>query len=315
MLKPSVLVSAAATVVLYALNYVLGAVAVRSAAPFLVLALRWAVIVIVLWAAVLTMRIRLPRGRALWEAIGVNVLTQGAQFIASYWALGHGASAGVVALVIAMNPVMTAVATSLILRRRQGATAWWAVFVGAVAVMFACLPKIAADPRVGPVLVAVVLALLGLSLGSLWQGERLRGESPIALNAIGACVGLPLLAPFLFVAPPAMPTSWSVWLLILVIGLIGAAGTTCYSWLVRTVGAGEASIVFSVIPAVTAVAAWVLLGDAVTVPVVIGLVLGAVACLLRVLPPGRAGAAAGARGGELPRRRRGASRGRGRVVS
>lgn len=305
MLRPSVLVAAAATVVLYALNYVLSAIAVHSVAPFLVLALRWVVIAVALWVAVLVMRIRLPRGRALRDAIGVNVLTQGAQFIASYWALGHGASAGVVALVIAMNPVMTAVATSLILRRRQRATAWWAVIVGAVAVMFACLPKVAADPRVGPAIIVVVLALLGLSLGSLWQGECLRGESPIALNAIGACVGLPLLAPFLFAAPPEMPAKGDLWLLILVIGLIGAAGTTCYSWLVRAVGAGEASIVFSVIPAVTAVVAWVMLGDAVTVPVVIGLALGAVACLLRVLPPGRARVVAGA----------GVSRRRGGVVS
>ncbi|MFK4791216.1 DMT family transporter, partial [Microbacterium sp. ZW T5_56] len=287
MLRPSVFASAAATVVLYALNYVLSAIAVRSVAPFLVLVLRWAVIAIVLWLMVLILRIRLPRGRALRDAIGVNVLTQGAQFIASYWALGHGASAGVVALVIAMNPVTTAVATSLILRRRQGPTVWWAVIVGAVAVMFACLPKVAADPQVGPALVVVVLALLGLSVGSLWQGERLRGESPIALNAIGACVGLPLLAPFLVSALPAMPADGSVWGLIVVIGLIGAAGTTCYSWLVRAVGAGEASIVFSVIPAVTAVVAWMMLGDAVTVPVVVGLVLGAVACLLRVLPSRR----------------------------
>ncbi|MCD2497491.1 MULTISPECIES: DMT family transporter [Microbacterium] len=287
MLKPSVLVAAAATIVLYALNYVLSAVAVGAVAPFLVLALRWIVIAIVLWTAVLVMRIRLPRGRALRDVIGVNVLTQGAQFIASYWALGHGAGAGIVALVIAMNPVMTAVATSVILRRRQGARVWWAVAVGAAAVTSACVPKIVADARVGSALAVVILALLGLSLGSLWQGERLRAESPIAVNAIGACVGLPLLVPFLLTAPLQMPAGGDVWGLIVVIGLIGAAGTTCYSWLVRAVGAGEASIVFSMIPAVTAVIAWAVIGEEITAPVVVGLVLGALACLLRVQPAKR----------------------------
>ena len=287
MIKPSVLAAAAATIVLYALNYVLSAIAVREVAPFLVLALRWGVIAIALWAVVLVLRIRLPRGRALSETIGINVLTQGAQFIGCYWALGHGASAGIVALVIAMNPVMTAVATAVILRRRQSRRAWVAVVVGAVAVTFACLPKILADPDVGSALVVVVLALLGLSLGSLWQGERLRGESPIAVNAIGACVGLVLLAPFLMAAPPAMPAAGGAWTLILLIGLVGAAGTTCYSWLVRAIGAGEASIVFSVIPAVTALVAWLALGDEITIPVVVGLVLGALACVLRVRPAAR----------------------------
>lgn len=272
----------ASTAVLYALNYPLGALALRSMSPFLLITLRFAVTAVVMWAAVAILRSALPRGRAWFHAIGAGLLVQGAQFLGAYWAMSHGVGAGVVALIVAMNPVVVTVLGGLLDRRRDPWRSYVSVGVAALAVVLACLPRILGDPALGAATVTVLVALLGLAGGSVWQGRTLGAVSPVSFTAIGVSASLPLSLLFTTSVEQHFDAAPGTWLLFGVVTLIGLAGTTLYATCVKTVGARQSSLMFAVIPALAALAAWPLLGEPIDPIVVVALVLGGAACVLDV---------------------------------
>ncbi len=269
-------------VTLYAVNYALTSLALRTMSPFLLLLLRFVLSVLVLLAVCALLRTPIPRGRLLAVAAGAGLLSQAGQFIGTYWALGHGVGAGFTALVIAMNPVVTALLSRLILRRRASRRALLSTALGAAAVIVACLPIVLADPRIGPVVLAVGGSLVAVSLGALWQGRSLREVHPAMFTLIGVVVSTPVAGALALTEPARPPSGFASWALLGGIVAIGLGGTVLYSALVRAVGADAASILFSVIPAATAVAALILLGEPLSVAGVIGLVLGAAASVLRL---------------------------------
>jgi len=282
MTRTTVAVSACTMVTLYAVNYALTSLALRTMSPFLLLLLRFGLSVLVLLAACALLRTPLPRGRLLAVAAGAGLLSQAGQFVGTYWALGHGVGAGFTALVIAMNPVVTALLSRLILRRRASRRALLSTALGAAAVIVACLPIVLADPRIGPVILAVGGSLLAVSLGALWQGRSLREVHPAMFTLIGIVVSVPVAGALALTEPPRPPADPASWALLGAIVAIGLGGTVLYSALVRAVGADAASILFSVIPAATAVAALIVLGEPLSVAGVVGLALGAAASVLRL---------------------------------
>ncbi|WP_045270497.1 DMT family transporter [Microbacterium azadirachtae] len=282
MTRTTIAVSACTMVTLYAVNYALTSLALRTMSPFLLLLLRFVLSVLVLLAVCALLRTPIPRGRLLAVAAGAGLLSQAGQFIGTYWALGHGVGAGFTALVIAMNPVVTALLSRLILRRRASRRALLSTALGAAAVIVACLPIVLADPRIGPVILAVGGSLVAVSLGALWQGRSLREVHPAMFTLIGVVVSTPVAGALALTEPARPPSGFASWALLGGIVAIGLGGTVLYSALVRAVGADAASILFSVIPAATAVAALILLGEPLSVAGVIGLVLGAAASVLRL---------------------------------
>ncbi|MFK4760588.1 DMT family transporter [Microbacterium sp. ZW T5_45] len=269
----------AATAVLYALNYPLGALALQSMSAFLMITLRFLVTAVVMWLVVLLVRPSLPQGRAWWHAVGAGLLVQGAQFLGAYWAMSHGVGAGVTALIVAMNPVVVTLLTSILERRRDSWRSYGPVVLGAIAVILACVPRIARDPSLGAAALAVVLALLGLAIGSVWQARALSDVSPVSFTAIGVTASFPLAAVFALSVPRRVDPGAHTWALFVIVALVGLVGTTLYATSVRVVGPRRASMMFAVIPALAAVGSWVLLDEPLDAGILIALVLGCAACL------------------------------------
>ncbi|WP_295011417.1 DMT family transporter [uncultured Microbacterium sp.] len=282
MTRTTIAASAISMVALYAVNYALTSLALHTMSPFVLLLLRFAVSVPVLAVLCAIVRAPIPRGRVLVAAAGAGLLAQAGQFVGTYWALGHGVGAGFTALVIAMNPVVTAVLSRLLLRRRASRRALLSTGLGAAAVLVACAPIVIADPRVGPVLLAVGGSLLAVSLGGIWQGGSLRDVHPAMFTLIGVAVSLPVVGALATTEVARPPQSLGSWALLGAIVAIGLGGTVLYSSLVRAVGADAASILFSVVPAATALAALIVVGEPLTVAGGIGLALGAAASILRL---------------------------------
>jgi len=270
------------TTVVYAASYPLGALALHTMSPFLLITLRFLVAAPIMWTAVALLRSALPRGRAWWHAIGAGTLVQGVHVIGAYWAMSHGVSSGIAALVVAMNPVVVTILGGLLDRRREPWRAYLAVGIGVVAVVLACAPRIARDPAVGPGLVALVVALLGLSTGSVWQGRTLRGVSPVSFTAIGVTASLPIAAVLTLTSTNHVAPGGSTWLWFGVVTVATLVGTTLYAATVARRGARGAAILFAVIPAVAALCAWALLGEPLDALVVVALILGGAACVIDV---------------------------------
>jgi drug/metabolite transporter (DMT)-like permease len=281
-MKPTVLPLLATTVAVYAAGYPLGALALRGMSPFWLIALRFLLTAALLWPVVGLRRLARPAGRAWIPAIGAGLLVQGAQFLGAYWAMAHGVGAGVTALIVALNPALTALLGVAVSRVRVGRAGWAAVALAAAAVAIACLPRIAANPAVGPGVAGAVLALAGLAGGSVIQGRCLGGVHPLTFTAIGVSASAPPALALALLTPGHVSARPQAWLLLSLLTLCGLAGTTLYAGTVRTLGARTASLQFALIPAVASVMSWPLLGEAPGWLTAVGLVLGAAAVVLQL---------------------------------
>ncbi|MFE7114147.1 DMT family transporter [Streptomyces sp. NPDC057654] len=268
----------AVTVLLYAVSYPLGALTLGFITPFLLILLRFALSAVLMWTIVAARRIPLPRGRVLaWTVVG-GVLVQGVQFLGLYWGMAHGVSAGIASLVIAMNPIATAVITRLVLHQRENRWGLLALTCGAVGVVAACLPRLLFDPAVGPGLIAVLIALGGLSAGSLLQGRKLHTVDSFVFTAIGVTGSIPPAAALALTTPQHVSDPAPAAGLLTVLVLASALAMVCYAACVRRLGARGASILFALIPAVAVVAAWLLQGTPLDITTAIALTCGALAC-------------------------------------
>ncbi|GAA5050955.1 DMT family transporter [Nocardia callitridis] len=283
------------TAILYAAGYPIGAATVAVMSPFLVISLRFAASAVLLWGVVVARHVLGARGgaaaprvsplsdrRKVGHAMIAGLLTQGVQFLGAYWGLAHGVSAGLAALVIALNPVMTAALLAVFLGQRQSRRGVVALGLAAAAVVLACLPKIVHDHAVGPGVIAVIIAMLGLSVGGVYQGRHCSNMDPWVVNALGLTASTPVAALTLLFSPVTTTDLPRALILLTVMVVISSMiGTTLYSACIKRAGAMAAAILFAVIPAITSLIAWAFLGEQLSILTLVGLLLGAGACALQ----------------------------------
>ncbi|MDO3638881.1 DMT family transporter, partial [Mycolicibacterium arseniciresistens] len=102
----------------YALGYPIGAHAVSVMSPMAVLVLRFGLAGGIIGGWAWASKVRWPTGRALVHVLVSGLLTQAVQFICLYLALLHGAPAVLGAVIVSMNPVVTALLAAAVLRER-----------------------------------------------------------------------------------------------------------------------------------------------------------------------------------------------------
>ena len=114
-LPPMPLRTASNLTFFYALGYPIGALAVSAMSPMAVLVFRFGLAGMILSGWALISRVTWPTGRTLAHVLVAGLLTNALQFICLYLALLHGAPAVLGAVIISMNPVVTAVLATMFL--------------------------------------------------------------------------------------------------------------------------------------------------------------------------------------------------------
>lgn len=268
-------------VFLYALGYPIGALAVQAMSPGLVLILRFTVSAPILLLIAVQRRVPWPRGAQLGHVVVVGVLIQAVQFIGCYEALSLGLSPVLVALIVSMNPVVTAAFAKPMLGERLSRRRVFALVLAVVAVLVAFAGRLGSAGSVGVGVIGVLIAVIGLSFGGVYQQRYVRGVDPIMGSGIGILASIPAAVAFALTQPMHVDRPvQAVWAMAAMIAFSSLIGMSLYLAALRRGGAGQVAMLFAVIPSVSAVLSWVLLGDRPDIGVLGGLVLGAAACLL-----------------------------------
>ena len=153
--------------------------------------LRFAASALLLWVVVAARRTAFPGWRLVDHAVVAGLMTQGVQFLGSYWAPAHGVASGLGSSVIALNPVATAGIMAIVLGHRESRRGASAPVLATGAVVLACAPKIVQDHGAGPGAVAVVVvAVVGRS-GGVDRGRHCAGMD----TWLGAVLGLTASTP------------------------------------------------------------------------------------------------------------------------
>jgi drug/metabolite transporter (DMT)-like permease len=265
----------------YALGYPIGNLAVHALSPMAVLAFRFGLAGAILggWAALA--RVRFPTGRTLGHVAVAGLLMQAVQFCALYVAIQHGAPAVLCAVVIAMNPVATALLAAAFLRDRLTARRVVALVLGVAAVLAACATRLIASGGVDPVVGLLLVALLGLAAGGVYQQRFCAGVDFRASTAVQNAVAfVPALVLALSTPVEVHNLQHAVLAVAGVVLLNATLGVSLYVRAIGLHGAASVAMLFCVIPAVAGVLSWLMLGERMNLGIAAGLVLGALACWL-----------------------------------
>ncbi len=139
------------------------------AAPLSFLLTRYGLVISLMLVIALVTRAPWPKEARQWWHIGVSGVLVHAFYLGGVFvAIKHGLSAGVTALVVGMQPLLTACGAGWLLGERVSARQWTGLALGFVGVVLVVSEKFGTVP-LGPMLVPAIVALLGITAGTLYQ--------------------------------------------------------------------------------------------------------------------------------------------------
>ena len=234
------------------------------AEPFTFLWLRCAFTLAVLLPLVFAMRIPWPNSAALWGHIAVSgTLVHGAYLAGVFYSIELGMPAGLTALLVGLQPLLTAACAGPLLGERLGKTQWLGLALGLLGIALVLGSKLDFGDSLFEgfglgALISVTAALLGISLGTLYQ-KRFCTRMPLLSGAVIqylAAGALFTLGAGLF---ETRQIDWTPTFILTLGWLVLVLSIAAILLLMALIKKGEASRVaslFYLVPPVTALEAW-----------------------------------------------------------
>ncbi len=237
-------------------GYVATKIGLQYAPPFTFLSLRFAFGLLCLLPVVALWKPRWPRDRAeLGHLVVAGLLMHAVQLGGSHYAQYLGMSAGVAALIIACQPLVTAAIASGFLNEKLGPRQWAGVAIGLAGVALVVWHKIDIREVTLGSLVGTLVALAGVTTATLYQRKFSPKADLKAAAVIQFAASLVVLAP-LALAVEGFQATYSFQLLASIAFLVILASILAVSVLNFLMRHGEATRVASMmyLPPVFAVA-------------------------------------------------------------
>lgn len=234
------------------------------AEPFTLMAARFVVASAIMVPACFLLKAAWPR--SISAALHILVAGFGIQIIylsGVYYGISLGVSTGVTALVVGLQPLLTGVLAGYVLSERISARNWIGLVLG-----FAGLALIVWDRVSSPTdtlwgLGALVLALIGITAGTLYQ-KRFCGpfdiRTGVALQTVMSCIVILLLA----MSFETMHIDWTAEFVLAVLwSAIGLSviASCLYYWLIQRGAAARVTSLIYLSPPTTAVMGWAMFGE------------------------------------------------------
>jgi drug/metabolite transporter (DMT)-like permease len=295
--EPRVWLALVTIYIVWGSTFVALALVVRDLPPFLAMAIRHLI------AGALLLAWALPRGDREGDRIGRPQILAGFVFGGLLFLLGHGSlawaqqtvPAGVAALLVGSIPIWMALLDRLVFGKRLRSSAYIGFVLGFVGLAFLFDPFGEGHvDRVGAVV--IILGALCWSAGSLYSRGAALPSRPLVSAGLGALCGGVLLLVVSIAGGELGEATWSADALLslgylVVIGSL--VGFTAYVWLLRSAPVSLVATYAYVNPIVAVALGWALLGETITLQMVVAgaSILVAVALIVRAsgaaVEPGR----------------------------
>ena len=271
-------------VLIWSTGFVVARLAMPHAPPFSFLTVRFALSVLCygIWIALASAA--WPTSRAQWGHLAVTGLLMQAGYLGGVWsAVKAGIGAGTVALLVGLQPVLTALWVTATASRagRVGAVSagvsarqWLGLLLGLAGLVLVVWPKMGTGEVTLANLAMAIVALLGITIGTLYQKRHVAPCDVRTASAIQMLAALAISAPLALLEPEAM--DWHVNLVAAMAWSVGVLTLGGSSLLYLLIQRGEATTVTSLlylVPPCTAVMAWLLFGEAFTPLTMLGMAL------------------------------------------
>jgi drug/metabolite transporter (DMT)-like permease len=266
---PHMTAIAALFVLIWSTGFIVAKVVSRVADPNLFLTVRCALAGLLFLAVSLIGRARWPHRREIPKHLLAGMLLQGGYLGGTYWAVGQGLAPGVMALLGALQPLLTAVVAIVVLREIPSWRTWVGLLLGVGGVALVLLPGVATGGIAGVpagVFAIAIGAVLSLTAGTVLQKTSIAAAdlraSSVLQNA-GAAAMVAVLAcargETRWIPGPALWGSLA-WASLVLSGL----GTLLLVWMVRRGRAANVASLLLLSPPLAATESFLLFGDRLT---------------------------------------------------
>ncbi len=268
-------------VVLWSTGFIATKYVLHSAEPLTYLTIRMAVVVAIMVVIVAVARPQWPDRAGIAHSVVAGILVHGFYLGGTAVAIAHSIPAGLSALIPGLQPILTSTLANRWLGERVTALQWTGLLLGLAGVVL-ILHNRPMSGEAGWGWLASGVSLVSITLGTLYQRRYCRKIDWRAGNLVQ------YVAVMIFFATGAglfenNEVHWTrefvlsvAWLaIVLSIGSIGLL-----YWLIRRSAATSVASLFYLVPAVTALMAYVLFGERLDALAIVGMVACAAAVFL-----------------------------------
>jgi drug/metabolite transporter (DMT)-like permease len=259
----AVFAAPAVFVLLWASGFVGAKLGLGYAEPLTFLALRMITVVALLAIVIAATRPKWPQANGMMHSAATGLMVHGLYLGGVFVAIENGLSAGLVALIVSLQPVLTSTIANRWLGERVVARQWCGLALGLAGVYLVLQAKIETGEATPLAWIAATVALLGITVGTLYQkrfggGIDWRPALCIQYAAAGVLFSLGALSFETRVVHFTPQFLFALGWLVLVLSL-GAVWLLYF--LIRRSAATRVVSLFYLTPPVTALMAWALFDE------------------------------------------------------
>ena len=250
-------------VVLWSTGFIGARLGLPHTEPLTFLFVRFTAVVLLMLAIALATRAPWPKGARAWFHIGVaGLLLHGVYLGGVFIAISLGLPAGVAALVVGVQPLLTAVGAGWLLGETVLRRQWLGLLLGLAGVALVVANKLGTVFALSALLPCAV-ALLAITAGTLYQ-KRFCPAFDWRSGAVAQFVPTALatgLGAWLFETGRMDLTGEMVFALVWLVLVLSVGAVSLLNWLIRQSSAVNIASLFYLVPPCTAIVAWALFGE------------------------------------------------------
>ena len=240
------------------------------AEPVTFLCVRYLLVIAVMGGVALATRAPWPHAPRQWLHIGVTGLLVHATYLGGvFMAISHGLPAGIASLVVGLQPLLTALGAGALLGEKVLPRQWAGLVLGFGGVGLVVSHKVAAAasaPELSAMLTPVLVALVGITAGTLYQ-KRFCPAFDLRTGSVIQFVPCLIVSALVASQTETMLITWSgpfVFALGWLVLVLSVGAISLLNLLIRSSSAVNVASLFYLTPPTTALIAWGVFGETLT---------------------------------------------------
>ncbi|MBV8501788.1 MAG: DMT family transporter [Paucibacter sp.] len=251
-------------VFLWSTGFIVARFGMPHAPPMKFLALRYAFSILCFSAWVLAAGVRWPQGRTQWLHLSVTGVLMHGVYLGGVWsAVKLGMGAGLAALLVGLQPMITAIWVSS-RGHRVSAAQWSGLALGLLGLLMVVWQKLGRDEVNAANLAWIFAALAGITAGTLYQKRFVAPCDARSANLVQLLAALAVTSPLALMELEGIQLNaefigaltWSV------LGLTLGGSSLLYLLIQRGAATQVTSLLY-LVPPTTALMAWAIFGESI----------------------------------------------------